>query len=366
MVTRDDVAARAGTSSAVVSYVVNGGPRRVSAATRSKVLRAIEDLGYRPNGLARALRTQKTFTIGLVVPDSVNPFFAQLARAVEDAAFARGYVLLLGNSSQDDTRQAAYVSTFLQRQVDGLILIADSDIGQSSLPEQTASALRGAGTPLVLLDRHPSDLWALSLTVDNEGGAYMATNHLLEHGHADVACIAGPSDLHPVEERTHGWQRALREAGIKPKAKSLVRSRFRRDEGYLAAEELLRAAKRPTAIFAQSDEQAIGALRWAHENRVRVPEDVALVSFDGVDESAYTNPALSTVAQPIEDLGRRTVELVVGPQPGEDGSPADRPSAHRPECLPVRLVIRRSCGCAEGDNGLPAAAPVPRAPGRRR
>ena len=118
MVTRDDVANRAGISPAVVSYVVNGGPRRVAPGTRSKVLRAIEDLGYRPNGLARALRVQKTFTIGLIVPDNTNPFFAQLARAVEETAFARGYVLLLGNSGQDDKRQAAYVRTFLERKVD--------------------------------------------------------------------------------------------------------------------------------------------------------------------------------------------------------------------------------------------------------
>ena len=359
MVTRDDVAGRAGTSSAVVSYVVNGGPRKVSAATRSKVLRAIEDLGYRPNGLARALRTQKTFTIGLVVPDNVNPFFAQLAKAVEEAAFAQGYVLLLGNSSQDDTRQAAYVRTFLERQVDGVILIAESDIGQPALPGRTASVLQGASTPLVLLDRHPSDLWAPSLTVDNEGGAYMATRHLLEHGHADVVCLAGPTNLHPAQERTQGWRRALREAGIKPKAGSLARSRFRRDEGHLAARKLLTGRSRPTAIFAQSDEQAIGVLRWAHESGVRVPQDVALVSFDGIAESAYTNPPLSTVAQPIEELGRRTVELVLGPQPGPPGSPA-----REPECLPVRLVLRRTCGCSGQEQGRHAAAAVAPASGR--
>jgi LacI family transcriptional regulator len=340
MVTRDDVADRAGMSSAVVSYVVNGGPRRVSAATRSKVLRAIEELGYRPNGLARALRTQKTFTIGLVVPDNTNPFFAQLARAVEEAAFARGYVLLLGNSGQDNTRQAAYVNTLLERQVDGLILIADSDIGQPSLPAQTASALQGAGTPLVLLDRHPSDLWAPSVTVDNEGGGYMATRHLLDHGHAEVACLAGPADLAPAQERTHGWRRALREAGVKRPARLLARSRFRRDAGYLVAKELLAGPSRPTALFAQSDEQAIGLLRWANEAGVRVPEDLALVSFDGIDESGYTNPPLSTVAQPVDELGRRTVDLVVSSEPG-----AGRKSPSQPGCLPVRLLTRRSCGC---------------------
>lgn len=355
MVTRDDVANLAGTSSAVVSYVVNGGPRRVSAATRSKVLQAIEDLGYRPNGLARALRTQKTFTIGLIVPDNTNPFFAQLARAVEEAAFARGYVLLLGNSSQDDTRQAAYVRTFLERQVDGLILIADSDIGRPALAGQTSDALQGAGTPLVLLDRHPADLWAPSVTVDNEGGGYMATRHLIEHGHRAIACLAGPTDLHPAQERTRGWRRALREAGIEPRAGSLVRSRFRRDEGYQAAKKLFGALSSPAALFAQSDEQAIGVLRWAHDAGVKVPEDLAVISFDGIDESAYTNPPLSTVAQPIEELGRRTVDLVIG---------AGSQATGTTENLSVQLMLRRTCGCEHSDPA-PESKPKPRRAGAK-
>jgi LacI family transcriptional regulator len=361
MVTRDDVANRAGISPAVVSYVVNGGPRRVAPGTRSKVLRAIEDLGYRPNGLARALRVQKTFTIGLIVPDNTNPFFAQLARAVEETAFARGYVLLLGNSGQDDKRQAAYVRTFLERKVDGLVLIADSDTGRSPLPEVTASELKGAGVPLVLLDRSPSDLWAPSVTVDNEGGAYIATRHLIEHGHREVACLAGPDDLHTARRRTRGWRRALREAGITPRPDLVARSRFRRDEGYRAVGRLLSGRPRPTALFAESDAQAIGVLRWAQENGVRVPEDLALVSFDGIEEAAYTTPPLTTVAQPIEELGRRSVELLVGP--GAAGTPAP---GYRPEALAVELVRRRTCGCNGGDDKGPMAAGLPGAEPARR
>jgi LacI family transcriptional regulator len=340
LVTRDDVADRAGTSAAVVSYVVNGGPRPVSPATRSKVLQAIEELGYRPNGLARALRLQKTFTIGLVVPDNNNPFFAQLARAVEEAAFARGYVLLLGNSSQDDSRQAAYVTAFLERQVDGIVLIADSDIGRPSLPEQTAKALQGAGTPLVLLDRQPSDLSAPSLTVDNEGGGYIATKHLIDHGHRRVACLAGPADLHPAEERTKGWARALGEAGLGARRGLLARSRFRRDAGYEVAQVLLSSGPRPTAVFAESDEQAIGVLRFAREAGLRVPDDLAVVGFDGTDESAYTVPPLTTVVQPVQELGERALQLVVS----EDGA---QPRKRRLESLPVRLLVRRSCGCPD-------------------
>lgn len=343
VVTRDDVASRAGTSSAVVSYVVNGGPRSVSPATRARVLKAINELGYRPNGLARALRTQKTFTIGLIVPDNTNPFFAQLARAVEEAAFERGYVLLLGNSAQDNQRQAQYVRTFLERQVDGLVLIADFDARPFSLRAETAQALRQAGTPFVLLDRHPDDLWAPSVTVDNEGGGYLATRHLLEHGHKAIACLAGPSEVRTANQRAEGWARALDEAGVARRREWVVRSRFRRRDGYLAARALFSQRTRPRALFAHSDEQAIGALHAAHEAGIQVPDDVAIVSFDGTDEAAYTIPPLSTVAQPVEELGRCTVDMLIS---GE----ANR---RKPRCLPVHLVARRSCGCCSE-----AAAPT--------
>lgn len=347
MVTRDDVASCAGTSTAVVSYVVNGGPRRVSAATRVKVLRAIEELGYRPNGLARALKMHKTFTIGLIVPDNTNPFFAQLARAVEEAAFARGYVLLLGNSSQDDVRQSTYVKTFLERRVDGLVLIVDSDVGDGCMPAETIKALQASGIPLVLLDRQPNDLGARSVSVDNKGGGYLATKHLLEHGHATVACLAGPADLMVVQARTEGWVRALRESGAQPDDRLLVRSPFRRDAGYAVALKLLTSRHRPTAIFAQSDELGISILRAASEAGLAVPRDLAVVSFDGIDESRYTTPPLSTVVQPVDKLGERAVELLLqlgAGSAGDDGRAVSSAQA-LDCCLPVELAVRRSCGC---------------------
>ncbi|MBO0879709.1 MAG: LacI family DNA-binding transcriptional regulator, partial [Mycobacterium sp.] len=151
VVRRKDVAQLAGTSPAVVSYVLNGGPRPVAAATRERVLRAIETLGYRPNHIARSLRMSRTMTLGLVVPDSSNAFFAELGRAVEEAAFEAGYTLLVGNSAENESRQTSYVRTFIQRQVDGLLVVPARG-SLSCLPE-----LRGSGAPWVLLDRHISD-----------------------------------------------------------------------------------------------------------------------------------------------------------------------------------------------------------------
>lgn len=338
MVTRDDVARRAGTSTAVVSYVVNDGPRRVSAPTRARVLRAIEELGYRPNGFARALRSTRSRLLGLVVPDNSNPFFAELARVIEDEAFSRGYLLLLGNSTEDDQREAAYVREFLELRVEGLLLISSSDVPRTATDTPTMQALRGARTCTVILDRAITGIDAAFLSVDNAGGGYMATRHLLEHGHRKVTCLAGPSGNLPAEARTRGWRRAMREAGRTLDRSMLLRSRFRREDGHRVMRALLATAVPPSAVFAESDEQAIGVLRAAAECGLRVPGDLAVVSFDGIPESRFTQPALTTVAQPFEELGRRAVEMAVaGPHAG--------PRRIR---LPVALELGGSCGCKAG------------------
>ncbi|HEU5419920.1 MAG TPA: LacI family DNA-binding transcriptional regulator [Streptosporangiaceae bacterium] len=334
MVTRDDVARMAGTSTAVVSYVVNNGPRRVSEKTRAKVLAAIEELGYRPNGFARALRSTRSRLLGLVLPDNSNPFFAELARVIEDEAFRRGYLLLLGNSTENDERQAAYVREFLELRVEGLLLIsaAHGDTGAASSLDE----LQGARIRTVVIDRGIPGLQASYLSVDNFSGGYLATRHLLGHGHPDVTCLAGPEGTRPSESRTRGWRRAMREAGRVPGPGLLVRSEFRREAGYQVMRERLQAGPPPAAVFAESDEQAIGVLRATSECGVRVPEDLALVSFDGIPESAFTRPQLTTVAQPFDELGRRAVELAVS---------ATGPDGPRRVRLPVALTIGDSCGC---------------------
>jgi LacI family transcriptional regulator len=339
MVTRDDVARMAGTSTAVVSYVVNNGPRRVSEKTRARVQAAIDELGYRPNGFARALRSTRSRLLGLVVPDNSNPFFAELARVIEDEAFRRGYLLLLGNSTENDERQAAYVREFLELQVEGLMLISAAlGQGQSDLT-LSLEELQGARIRTVVLDRSITGLRAAYLTVDNFGGGYLATRHLLEHGHAEVTCLAGPEGAHPADSRTRGWRRAMREAGLDPRPDLLIRSPFRRESGYEAMRELLAQGRPPAAVFAENDELAFGVLRATSERGLRVPEDVALVSFDGIPEATFSRPQLTTVAQPFEELGRRAVELALS----DAGSPAEVRVR-----LPVTLAIGESCGCHRG------------------
>lgn len=324
--TRDDVARLAGVSNAVVSYVVNGGPRPVAEHTRVRVLDAIERLGYRPNGAARALRLARTSTIGLLVRDNTNPFFAEFAHAVEDAAFARNHAVLLGNSSGSAEREASYLGAFLDRAVDGLMII-----GLSDSPDFDDVFERG--TPLVVLDRVPVRPGLAVVVVDNTGGARLATRHLVEHGHTVIGCVGGPRGIAAAEERVAGWRSALRSARL-PHPRDLVAAgEFSRDGGYRATKQLLEATQAPTALFVSSDVQAIGALSALREAKLRVPRDVAVVSFDGTEESAFTDPPLTVIREPLAEMAAKALSLLL------DG---DCSGDH---LLPVELVTRASCGC---------------------
>jgi LacI family transcriptional regulator len=332
--TRNDVARLAGTSPAVVSYVVNDGPRPVAAETRQRVLAAIEQLGYRPNGIARSLRGNRSNVIGLLVPDNSNPFFAELARAIEVSAYDEGYTVLLANAVGDDAREVRYARTMVEQRVDGLVL---SSAGHSA---EVVRELTDARVPLVLVDRQIPGIGAAVLAVDNEGGGYTATRHLIEvHGHTRIACLAGPGDLAPSADRHRGWARALGEAGLPAGDELFVRSRFDRAGGYHAVRELLARGGAPfSALFACTDQQAIGTLRALAEAGLSVPDDVAIVGFDGIPEGAYTNPPLSTVRQPIAALGARAVELLLQNMAGT-------PAAEETEVMAVDLVPNASCGC---------------------
>src|SRR5579875_174714 len=243
VVRRRDVAELAGVSPAVVSYVLNGGPRGVAPETKERVLAAVQQLNYRPNGIARSLRINRTMTLGLVIPDASNPFFAELARALEEAAFAAGYTVLVGNATDNEERQTAYVRTFLQRQVDGVLLVpAHGPV--ACLPELQASK-----KPWVVLDRRVDLDDVAQVLVDNRGGAAEGTRHLLAHGRRRIACVAGPRDVMPSQDRTAGCRAALAEAGVRLPASLVRHVPFGRRAGYLAAMDLFGATRRrPDAL----------------------------------------------------------------------------------------------------------------------
>ncbi|MEV4172917.1 LacI family DNA-binding transcriptional regulator [Nonomuraea sp. NPDC049709] len=334
MVTRNDVARLAGTSPAVVSYVINNGPKPVSEAARRRVLAAVEELGYRPNAVARSLRARRTWTIGVIASDSAggtSPFFGQFTRACEEVAWQRGYSVLLGNSAEDPARAEGYVRRFMEHQVDGLVLMR--------VPVSTDRAEEMCGRiPVVTID-HTAPPHFSRLAVDDEEGGYQATRHLLEHGHRRIGFVGGPLDITPVELRAAGWRRALREAGAP--AGPVAEGELSLEGGYDAAFRLLSAtADRPTAVFASIDDQAIGAMRAAADLGLRVPEDVAVVGFDGAREAAYTVPGLTTISQPIDEMARHATETLVAAIEKEGGEPLTK-------IFSATLVTRGSCGCPE-------------------
>jgi LacI family transcriptional regulator len=321
-----------------VSYVLNGGPRGVAPHTRARVLAAIEQLGYRPNGIARSLRMNRTMTLGLVVPDTSNPFFAQLSRAIEESAFAQGYTLLIGNAAEDDGRQTTYVRTFLARKVDGLFLVP------SHGPTSCVAELQRSRVPWVTLDRQIPGAGAPAVLADNRRGARTATEHLLGHGRRAIACIAGPEDVVPANDRVAGWRDALAEAGVHPREMSVWHGAFGRRAGYIGARELVASGVDFDAVFVASDQQAIGVLRALQELGIRCPQDIAIASFDGIAAAAYTTPALTTMAQPFEDLGRTAIGRLLARLEDPD-------SEVHSSTLPVSLIVGGSCGCPDPPGG---------------
>ncbi|HZX05598.1 LacI family DNA-binding transcriptional regulator [Kribbella sp.] len=314
-VTRNDVALHAGVSTAVVSYVVNDGPRKVAPETRDRVLAAIRALGYRPNESARALRMGTSRTFGLITPDGGNPLFAELAKAIDREAAARGYVVLQTSADGDPQTENAKIAELLARQVSGLVLVAPTD----------APRLDKVEVPVIAVNRR---LRAVSsVRPAYHEGARLAVEHLISHGHRRIGLVIGGAG-HP--ERELGWREALALAGL-PEG-PIARATFSRDGGYRAGQTLLR--HEPTAIFASSDLQAIGVLRALHEEGVDVPGDVAVVAFDGTPETEYTWPPLTVVRQPVEALAREAVRrLIEGEQSVEALT------------VPTELIRRRSCGC---------------------
>ncbi|MEU6707026.1 LacI family DNA-binding transcriptional regulator [Streptomyces wuyuanensis] len=336
-VTRDDVARLAGTSTAVVSYVINNGPRPVAPATRERVLAAIKELGYRPDRVAQAMASRRTDLIGMIVPDARQPFFAEMAHAVERAAADRGKMVLVGNSDYRDEREVHYLRAFLGMRVAGLILVSQ---GPS---ERAAAEIEAWDARVVLLHERPEAIDDVAVVTDDIGGAQLATRHLLEHGHPYVACLGGveetPAVGDPVADHVEGWRRAMLESGRSTEGR-LFSAPYNRYDAYRVALELLSGPERPPAIFCATDDQAIGVLRAARELRIDVPGELAVAGFDDVKEAALTDPPLTTIASDRPAMARAAVDLVL-----DDGLRVVGSRRERVKQFPSALIVRRSCGC---------------------
>lgn len=328
-VTIQDIARAVGVSNQTVSRVLNHKPD-VSVETRERIESMIEELGYRPSDLARGLRNKNTRTIGLVVPDSANPFFAEIAKGVENGGFAAGYSVILCNSAQDKARELEHLELLRAKGIDGIIFIATStDIGH-------IGPLVEAGIPVALFYREAPGLSVDTFAIDNRLAGVLATQHLLDLGHRQIACIRPRSDLTPSGQRVIGYCAALNAAGIAPSSRLMPRGDNLIESGARAAIELLDSGEPFSAIFASNDAMAIGALRALRDRGLRVPNDISLVGIDDILLASFVDPPLTTVAQDKQVAGERAVASLIERIEGR------YTGGRRETLLDIQLMVRRS------------------------
>lgn len=334
MVRRVDVARLAGVTPAVVSYVTNDS-HPVSPETRRRVIAAIEELGYRPNAVARALATARTQTVGLIVPNVVNPFFAELSFALEASAFRAGYTVLVGNAWEEDRHALDYVRVFADRQVDGLVIAPITGNPREIL--ETAERHR---IPIVFTDR-VTDAEGTAVLTDNVAGARRAARHLVEHGRRLHACITGPRSAGPAVDRARGWSEELAASGVACDSELIEFRPFSPEGGYDATRRLVAMRPGIDAILVGSDIQAAGVLRALRDLGRTPGTDVAVIAYDGTKGAEYTYPRLTTISQPIDLMAATIIELLVGLiESREEGA-----AKGTVRMLPTELTIRESCGC---------------------
>jgi LacI family transcriptional regulator len=315
-----------------VSRVING-RAGVDAETQRKVEEAIEALDYVPNRIARGLLSQKTQTIGLIVPDVVNPFFGPVVRGAETTARRAGYRVLLCNSEGDLRLERAYIEDLVAHRVEGLLLAPASDETRHSI----FPLLRGS-FPVVLLDRSLPESDCDLVVSDSVSGARRLTEHLIAIGHRSIAHLTDADDTSTGRDRLRGYREALAAAGVPGRDELVFRTTVDQLGGYRAAQEVLALDPRPTAIFAVNNMTAIGAMKALRERGLSVPEDMALVCFDDVEHLAVLSPFLTVVDQPAETLGSLGAQLLLERIAGKAG-----PRSRR-IVLQTDLIVRRSCG----------------------
>ncbi len=332
MMTLDEVARLCGVSRSTVSRVINNNPN-VSAPTRHKVLRVIQETHFEPNLVARSLAAGRTRMLGLLIPRAVttlfhDPYFPTVIQGVASACNAHEFSVMLWLAEPEYERRMA-------RQVLNATLADGVIVASAQLDDPILAALMDHHRPFLVIGRHPSSEQVSYVDVDNRAGARLAVNHLIGLGRRRIATIAGPQNLAPGIDRRLGYEDALAQAGIAHDPRLVREGDFTDESGYAAMRELL--PQRPDAVFAASDIMAIAAMRAIHEAGMQVPADIAVVGFDDVDLAARANPTLTTIRQPVHQSGVIAAETLI--------QLIDEPQcAPRQIILPTELVVRASCG----------------------
>lgn len=322
-----DIAKQTGLSYATVSRALND-KYGVKASTRERVIRAAREMNYHPNAIARGLITRRTKTIGIVIPDLRNPFFPEVAAGIETAAEELGYSILLGSSDWSGQREDRYLELLVERRVDGLIL-APVSRSAARYPKVLPSHV-----PTVYVTSVPEDITTGYVVINNERGGYLATNHLLSRGYLPVGFLGAKNGSDTGTERQRGYRAALGEAGHEYDPDLVMLGAFTGESAASLVREAIERDRLPRAIFCENDVLAIAAIQTLIEAGYRVPADVAVVGFDDIPWAGLHTLELTTVAQPIHEMGRRALQMLI--------ASIDSDEEPEPIVLEPRLVVRKT------------------------
>ncbi len=342
MVTIKDVAREAGVSVGTASQALRGSPV-VRETTRRRVLAVAARLRYQPSALARGLVTRRTHTVGLLISDIANPFFIRAVRAVEDVAQENGYNVILCNTDEAPAKETQYLRVLMEKRVDGIILAT------TAASRRAVREIQWQRIPLVLFDRELAGVATHVVKVDGVLGGRLATEHLLGLGHRRIAIIHGPRDRSTGIERLEGYLAALQAAAIHADPALIREGNFKQDSGRELTRQLLELSPPPTALFCTNNLMTVGALQTLRERGVRIPADLSLIGYDDMEWWTLTDPPLTTVGQPVYDLGREAMRMLL--------SQIGKEKARRPQRIVLKpeLILRESCG--PPPRGVRAAPP---------
>jgi len=324
-----DVANLAGVHPSTVSRVINN-DSRISEKTKNKVLLIIKKLGYTPNAIARGLKTKRTHTLGMLIPDITNPFFAEIARGVEDAANKNNFNVILCNTDDKLKKERTYLEILQGKRVDGLIL------GTAHIRDKSILELEKKKFPYILVSRNIEGLDKNCIIVDDVAGGIMATEYLIKLGYRKIAHITGPLKVRGSINRLEGYKIALEKHQIEYKEELVEEGDFRINGGYQAMKKFLKLSKPPTAIFAANDLLALGAMQVIQRKKYHIPKDFCIIGFDDIRLASFVDPPLTTIRQPMLEMGALAVKMLL--RIIEEGE-----FDQRKIVLKSKLIIRESC-----------------------
>jgi LacI family transcriptional regulator len=328
-----DIARIVNCSYATVSRALNNKPG-INSKTRERILEVAKDLGYQPNAIARGLVMQKTHTIGLIIPDIVNPFFPEIARGVEDIASVHGYTVFLCNTNWNLEKEAVYLNALQEKRVDGIIIKPASDADSQFAPGH--SRLDDINLPIVIFSGQSSTGRHSYIEIDNLRGGFIAAKHLIEAGYRRIAFIGGRESSHSNAERMKGYRMALTAYELPVDESLILNHDFYGESGFALMEQLLKLPEPPDAVFTGNDIIALGVLECLQRHRIRVPDDFGVIGFDNIIFAGYPQIQLTTVAQPKYLMGQHAAEILLNEISGIETDGIKK------TILEPELVIRRT------------------------